>query len=102
MSDRLAQLIKFHEQDPDDTFCTYGIAMEHAKAGAHDEALSWLDKTLRINPDYAYAHYQRAVRLSELGRTEDAKAAITEGLAAAQRSSDTHAAEELTELAASL
>lgn len=98
MTDRLAQLLKFHDSDPADTFATYGIAMEHVKAGDTDSALAWLDKTLAIDGDYAYAWYQKAAALVASGRTEEAKPVIEDGLAAAKRSGDTHAAEELAVL----
>ena len=98
MTDRLEQLLKFHEADPDDTFCTYGIAMEHANRGETDQALQWLDKTLAIDADYAYAWYQKARLLHEAGRVDEALAATAEGEAAAGRSEDTHAAEELATL----
>lgn len=102
MSDRIEQLRKFHEQDPTDTFCTYGLAMEHAKAGEIEEALTWLEKTLEIDADYAYAHFQKAKLLGEAGRTDEARTAADQGLEAARRSGDEKAAGELEELRASL
>jgi tetratricopeptide (TPR) repeat protein len=98
MSDRLAQLTKLHQTDPDDPFCTYGIAMEHAKAGQHDEALEWLDKTLAADKLYCYAYYQKAKTLSELGRADDANDAISAGIEAAKQAGDNHAQQELAEL----
>jgi len=98
MSERLEKLLAFHEQDPNDAFCTYGIAMEHMKTGAHAEAITWLDKTLTIDADYAYAYFQKARALSEQGDAEAARAVADEGIAAAQRSGDQHAAEELVGL----
>lgn len=102
MSDRLEKLLAFHEQDPHDTFCTYGIAMEHIKAGALDEAIAWLDKTMAIDADYAYAYFQKARALSQKGDTDAARAVVDAGIAAAQRSGDQHAAEELAGLKESL
>ncbi|QNN23625.1 tetratricopeptide repeat protein [Planctomycetales bacterium ZRK34] len=99
MSDRLSQLMRFYDQDPTDAFCTYGIAMEHNKVGRHDQAVQWLDRTLEIDPNHAYAHYQKAVALAEMGQRADAQAAIDAGLEAAKRSGDAHAAEELAALA---
>lgn len=102
MADRLEQLMQFHEADPADTFITYGIAMEHAKRGDVDKALHWLETTLTSDPDYAYAWYQKAHLLSEADRTDEARAAVEQGLAAAKRSNDAHAAEELTTLGESM
>jgi tetratricopeptide (TPR) repeat protein len=102
MTPRLAQLLKFFQLDPKDAFCAYGIAMEHVKAGDAAEALKWFDQTLAIDPDYAYAHYQKAKALGAMGRSEAAAATIQAGLAAARRTGDAHAAEELAGLQASM
>jgi len=102
MSERLDKLMAFHEQDPTDTFCTYGIAMEYQKTGDLEAALRWLDRTIEIDSDYAYAHYQRARVLADRGDIDAAQSAIDAGLTAAQHTSDTHAAEELAVLRKSL
>jgi tetratricopeptide (TPR) repeat protein len=102
MPTRLEQLLKFHAMDPADAFCAYGIAMEYLKVGQTDEGLSWLDKTLAINGDYAYAYYQKAKTLGERGDKAAAQAAVKAGIEAATRSGDGHAAGELMSLGESL
>ena len=102
MTDRFEQLLAFHRDAPDDDFTTYALAMECVASERFEEALEWLEKTLELTPDHAYAWYQRAGALDRLGRDEDARAAIQEGLAAAQRAGDAKAAEELRELAEEL
>lgn len=102
MPTRLEQLLKFNQLDPKDAFCCYGIAMEHIKAGDSAQALHWLDQTLAIDPDYAYAYFQKAKTLHSAGQAAAALAAIDSGMAAARRKGDNHAAEELTGLRASL
>ncbi len=98
MENRLEFLQAFHEKDPNDTFVTYGLAMEYAKLNNLEEALGWLSKTIELDADYAYAYYQKARLLSETGKNEAATETISEGLAAAERKGDAHAAEELEEL----
>ncbi|MCC5829004.1 MAG: tetratricopeptide repeat protein [Phycisphaeraceae bacterium] len=98
MTERLTQLMRMHEQEPEDTFCTYGIAMEHNKAGRQDEALAWLNRTLGIDPKYAYAWYQKARVLADMGRNEDAREAATLGIDAARKQGDAKAVGELEEL----
>jgi tetratricopeptide (TPR) repeat protein len=102
MTDRMAQLERLHQADPKDPFCTYGIALEHAKAERHEQALAWLDKTLALDPHYCYAFYQKAKVLSELGRAHDARAILATGLTAALAARDTHAHGEMTTLLATL
>ncbi|MEX1015717.1 MAG: tetratricopeptide repeat protein [Phycisphaeraceae bacterium] len=102
MSDRLTQLRKLYDVDPHDPFVSYGIALEHAKQGETDEALRWLDQTLQTDPQYCYAYFQKGRLLSELGRTDDAKAVLQAGVTQAQQAGDAHAASEIGELLASL
>ncbi len=92
----------FHEAAPDDDFATYAIAQEHMKAGEPEEALRWIEKTLVIKPDHAYAYYQKACALSESGRADQARKAVEAGLEAARRSGDSKAAGELNELLGTL
>jgi len=98
MTDRIDQLLKLHEADPNDPFGPYALAMEHAKAGRVDEAIAWLDKTLTIDEDHAYAWYHKARLLAEIGRADEAGHAAGLGLDAAQRTGDAKTIEELTEL----
>ena len=44
MSDRLRQLQKMLERQPDDAFLLYGVAMEHKKAGDAAGALEYLGR----------------------------------------------------------
>ena len=92
----------FHEAAPQDDFATYAIAQEHIKAGDTDEALRWIEKTLQIRPDHAYAYYQKACVLSESGRADLARKAAEAGLEAAHRSGDSKATGELNELLGTL
>jgi len=101
MTDRLEQLKKLYAADPNDAFCTYGIALELAKTGQHDEALDWLKKTLEIDADYFYAYYQQGRILSESGNDDAAIEALNTGIAAA-KGKDDHAAGEMQELLMSI
>lgn len=102
MNDRLKTLMKFFEKDPRDTFATYAIAMEHRKAGDLEEAVVWFDRTLDIEPDHGYAHYHKAVTLSDLGRADEALITAKAGLEQAIVAGDEKASNELRELIAAL
>ena len=98
MSDRLAQLEKLYQADPDDPFVPYGIALEHAKTGAHAEALRWLETTLQTDPNYAYAWYQKGRVLADAGRADEARQALQDGITQARQTNTAeslHAAEEM-------
>jgi len=105
MTERLAQLKRLHEMDPADPFCTYGIALEHAKAGEIPAALEWLDRTLEADPGYAYAVYQQGRLLAESGELGRAREVLASGIERYRASEDPdtrHAAEEMAELLDSL
>lgn len=102
MNDRLDQLRKLHETDPNDPELTYMLAMEHSKAQQLDEALRWLDRTIELDPHYHYAYFQKGKTLGALGRDAEARDAIETGLNQANAAGDAKAGGELAELLASM
>jgi len=98
MSPRLTQLNKLFAADPKDPFLTYGIALEHSKAGQADEAIAWLDRTLVLDSKYCYAYFQKAKMLDEKGETDAARDILKTGMHAAQAAGDAHAASEMLTL----
>lgn len=95
MADRLAQLQKLLEAEPNDPFLLYGAALEHKKVGDADKAIEYLDRTLVADAGYCYAYYQKAQILEESGDEEAAIGVYKEGIAAAERAGDAHAKDEL-------
>ena len=69
MSDRLEQLKKLHDVDPNDPFLTYGIALELSKDDLLEEAVTWLDKTIAIDADYCYAYTRKPKCLARWAKT---------------------------------
>lgn len=99
---RLDQLEMLHAADPQDAFLTYGIALEHAKAQRFADAITWLDKTLGIDPHYCYAFFQKAKMLSEQGEEERAREVLRLGMEVAAKAGDAHAREEMGALLQSM
>jgi tetratricopeptide (TPR) repeat protein len=97
-TDRLAQLLALLESDPEDAFCLYGVAQEHASRGDHDAAVGWYERAAAADPADGYIHYHRARSLEALDRRDDAIAAVRAGLDAAARGGDAHARAELSAL----
>jgi tetratricopeptide (TPR) repeat protein len=93
--ERLQQLVTMLEKNPKDAFLLYAIGLEHKKAGALEEALRFLDGAIQADSGYCYAYYQRGQVLEQAGRTSDARQAYQDGIAAASRVGDAHAASEL-------
>jgi tetratricopeptide (TPR) repeat protein len=99
---RLAKLMAMLERTPDDAFCLYGVAQEHARAGRHTEALAWYDRACVADPDGAYAFFHKARSQQALGDEPAAIETLRAGLAAARRGKDSHAAGEIAGFLAEL
>jgi predicted Zn-dependent protease len=96
--DKIAALSEILTADPTNAFARYGLAMEHSTQGNADLALTEFASLIHHNPDYVPAYQMSAQTLAKLGRTEEAIARLHEGLAAAQRTNNAHAASEMQAL----
>jgi len=95
MTSRLEQLEEFLNQDPDDVFTHYLIALEYAAANRSEEAVAKFRELLARDPSYIPAHHQLGLLLARLNRTEEARRAFEHGIAAA--AGDPHARSEMQE-----
>lgn len=93
--DKIAALSEILAQNPTDSFARYGLAMAYAGEGRNEEALKEYQTITEGNPDYVPAYQMGAQLLIKLGQTEAAKTRLTMGLAACQRTGNTHAASEM-------
>jgi tetratricopeptide (TPR) repeat protein len=93
---RLQMLTQFLDLNPGDAFARYGLAMEYAKAGQTQEALSQFSRLLELHPDYTNGYFMAAQTLERIGRTPEAKAMLEKGIEAAKRAGNKHALSEMT------
>ena len=96
--DKIAMLTEILTQNPNDAFARYGLAMAYVSEGRDADALDEFDRIIAQTPDYVPAYQMSAQTLAKLGRTEEAIARLDSGLAAAQRTGNTHAASEMQAL----
>ena len=54
---RIEQLKKFLEQNPNDSFVQYALAIEHVNLGDDVTALDYFKKILAYDPDYTGMYY---------------------------------------------
>lgn len=80
---------------PDDAFLLYGIAMELAKAGDHEEAVEHFDRAIVADATNPYHYFHKARSLEEIDREDEARRTLETGLEVAQRHGDAKAASEL-------
>ena len=89
---KLEQMLRDSDSDP---FLHFDLAMELLKEGRQDEALASFDRVTALDANYLAAYLQKGHALAAMCRADDARAALTTGIAAARRSGDLHAAEEM-------
>lgn len=93
--DRLAMLTEILTQNPTDPFARYGLAMEYSSQGDIEKSLEEFGKLLTGHPDYAAGYFMAAQTLMKADRSEEAKAMLSNGIAAAARSGNRHAQSEM-------
>jgi predicted Zn-dependent protease len=96
--DKIAALTEILTADPTNAFARYGLAMEHNTQGNTNQALTEFATLIHHQPDYVPAYQMSAQTLAKLGRNDEAIARLKEGLAAAQRTNNAHAASEMQAL----
>jgi predicted Zn-dependent protease len=96
--DKIAALNEILQLDPANAFARYGLAMEHLSHGKTDLALTEFTTLIEHNPAYVPAYQMSAQTLAKQGRTEEAIARLNEGIAAAHRTNNAHAASEMQAL----
>jgi cytochrome c-type biogenesis protein CcmH/NrfG len=93
--DRIAMLNEILAQDPNNAFARYGLAMEYSNSGQVEQALEEFNELLAANPDYAAGYFMAAQALMKSDRRGEARTMLENGIVAAQRKGDSHAASEM-------
>lgn len=93
--DKIANLREILEQDPQNAFARYGLAMELAGRGDTEAALAEFDRLLADHPEYTAGYFMSAQTLAKAGRQADAKQRLIEGTACARSTGNQHALREM-------
>ncbi len=91
---RLQQLISFYEEDPNDPFNAYGLALEYYKIDLQ-KSEEFFDKLLSDFPEYLPAYYHAAKLKEELNANELALTIYTKGMDLAKKIKDQKTLQEL-------
>jgi len=100
--DRIALLTEILAANPTDAFARYGIAMEYSNSGKIEEALQAFKTLLEKNPDYVPGYFMAAQTLEKVGRIDEAKRMLVDGITSARRTGNAHAQSEMTAMLESL
>jgi tetratricopeptide (TPR) repeat protein len=95
-------LEEFVQKAPNDAFSRYGLAMECSSSGDLPAAIQHFGLLLEKNSDYVPAYLMYGQLLARVSRREEARQILSQGLAAAAKKGDTHAASEMESLLADL
>lgn len=93
--DRVAMLKEFLAENPADAFARYGLAMEYFRTGQREAALAEFNTIVEKNPDYVPAYQMAGQMLYEAERSGEARQWLQNGMAAARRTDNQHAASEM-------
>lgn len=93
--DKIPLLKEILQQNPNDSFARYGLAMEYVSQGEIETALKEFEQLLALNPDYTPAYFMAAQTLAGNNREEEAKERLRTGIASAIRTGNSHAQSEM-------
>lgn len=99
---RRAKIEAMLVDDPRDTFLRYSLALELAKEGDHERSLAGLRELMSDLPPYVPAFFMAGQQLTRLGRIEEARTILRDGIEAARAQRNDHAAGEMAEFLTSL
>jgi tetratricopeptide (TPR) repeat protein len=88
-------LEQFVAAKPGDAFARYGLALECAKLGDDPAAIGHFRKLLESHPEYVAGYFQFGQLLGRLGRLEEARKMLSDGIVVAQKTGDAHARDEM-------
>lgn len=91
---RLKTLIKFYEEDPNDPFNLYGLALEYQKIDLI-KSDSLFEKLLKDFPQYVPSYYHAAKLKVELKQPEAALVIYQKGIEVAKQQNEKKAEQEL-------
>jgi tetratricopeptide (TPR) repeat protein len=88
-------LEQFVAEKPGDAFARYGLALECVKLGDDSAAAGHFHELLATNPNYVAGYFQFGQFLARLGRLEEARRLLSDGIVVAQKAGDVHARDEM-------
>ena len=92
---RIEILTGFLQQDPNDSFSRYALALEYIKADRPDDARREFETVLANDPAYVATYYQLGQFYRTIGLKHDAEKTYRAGIVVASKAGDAHTQSEL-------
>ena len=93
---RLEQLLSFLEEEPQDAFLLYAIALEYLKEDS-SMALKYFEQLLREQPQYTATYYQLTALYIDGNELEKAKKVFEQGIEVCKKAGEQKNFEELSQ-----
>jgi len=94
-TNRLDILKQMLEQDPNNSFARYGLAMEFAKSGELKSAAAEFKTLIAADSTYVAAYYHCGQTLEKLGDVDGARHIYEQGITASSKKGDLHTRGEI-------
>lgn len=85
----------FVKANPNDAFARYGLALECANLGDDAAAKLHFEQLLVAHPEYVTGYFQFGQYIARVGNIPEARRILTDGIAAAEKTGDFHARDEM-------
>jgi Tfp pilus assembly protein PilF len=92
---RIEILTSFLQQDPNDSFSRYALALEYVKSGQADDARREFETVMEKDPDYVATYYQLGQLYRTMGLNHEAEKTYRTGISTASKVGDSHTQSEL-------
>ncbi|RZA02712.1 MAG: tetratricopeptide repeat protein [Sphingobacteriaceae bacterium] len=93
--DRLAKLLEFIQNEPNDEFLKYALATEYLRLNETDKALFYYEDLVNNHPNYTGTYYHLGKLYEALNRKDDAVKIYEKGMEITKQKRDNHAFAEL-------
>jgi Tfp pilus assembly protein PilF len=94
---RIEILKGFLDDNPNDSFSRYALALEYVKLGQNAEALREFEAVKKSDPDYVATYYQLGQLYQKVGQKHEAEKTFRTGITVAVKAGDEHTRSELEE-----
>ena len=92
---RVEILKGFLDDNPNDSFSRYALALEYVKLGQHDDAVREFETVKKKDPDYLATYFQLGQLYLKIGQTHEAEKTFRTGITVASKAGDDHTRSEL-------
>ena len=92
---RVEILKGFLDDNPNDSFSRYALALEYVKLGQHDDAVREFETVKKKDPDYLATYFQLGQLYLKMGQAHEAEKTFRTGISVASKAGDDHTRSEL-------